>query len=301
MFNRSIFQGGELLPQVLEGLETGVLPQRLQHQRAKLHCCASLEAACQALDVGRVADAQRHLAAAERCLGVSSEVTGKPLCSQPCFKAFSATSQALQQQCKAVSGCSGKVTGKLRRRHSKSNSGQLHCNGEPTAPLEAGLRCTDAADVEAAAGALGVRTVHQTDARAQLVLRTTQLPDCSSRGSDGRRGCSLALLHDLYDTGSYHPCCNLFISSLYTGVSCSGDEAEWLDAVAQGMPDQAGARTNSNKASHANGSSVRAKELEGLTGDSDVLLVPKLETADGEPTCSFDICCPVLTITLSIF
>ena len=62
-------------------------------------------------------------------------------------------------------------------------------------------------------------------------------------------------------------------------VSRSGDEAEWLDTAAQGVPDQAGART-----SHANGSSVRAKELEGLSGDSDVLPVPKLETADGEPT-----------------
>ena len=80
-------------------------------------------------------------------------------------------------------------------------------------------------------------------------------------------------------------------------VSRSGDEAEWLDAAAQGVPDPAGARTNSNAASHANGSSVRAKELEGLSGDSDVLMVPKLETADGEPTSSFNIRCPVLTIT----
>ena len=67
-------------------------------------------------------------------------------------------------------------------------------------------------------------------------------------------------------------------------MSCSGDEAEWLDAAAQGMPDQDGTRTGSDKASQANGRSVRAKELEGLSGDSDVLLVPKLETADGEPT-----------------
>ena len=35
-----------------------------------------LEAVTQALDVGRVADAQKHLTAAELCLGVSSEVTG---------------------------------------------------------------------------------------------------------------------------------------------------------------------------------------------------------------------------------
>ena len=79
-------------------------------------------------------------------------------------------------------------------------------------------------------------------------------------------------------------------------MSCSGDEAEWLDAAAQGMPDQAGARTNSKAASHVNGSSVRAKELEGLTGDSDVLMVPKLETADGEPTSSPLLGCVVLII-----
>ena len=124
---------------MLEGLETGELPQRLQHQRAELRCCASLEAACQALDVGRVADAQRHLAAAERCLGVSSEVTGKPLCSQPCFKAFSATSQALQQQCKAVSGCSGKMMGKLRRRHSMSIQVSCIAMGNPLLLLKQAL------------------------------------------------------------------------------------------------------------------------------------------------------------------
>ena len=80
-------------------------------------------------------------------------------------------------------------------------------------------------------------------------------------------------------------------------MSCSGDEAEWLDAVAQGVPDQAGAGTGSSKASHANGSSMRAKELEGLSGDSDVLLVPKLETADGESTHSLVLGHLVLIVT----
>ena len=67
-------------------------------------------------------------------------------------------------------------------------------------------------------------------------------------------------------------------------VPRSGDEAEWLDTMAQGMPDQADTGTGSSRASQANGSSVRAKELEGLSGDSDVLMVPKLETGDGEST-----------------
>ena len=91
---------------MLEGLETGELPQRLQRQRAKLQCCTSLEAACQALDVGRVADAQRHLAAAEQFLGVSSEVTGKSRAPAFLIRACtsSAITQALQQHCKTVSG-----------------------------------------------------------------------------------------------------------------------------------------------------------------------------------------------------
>ena len=55
-------------------------------------------------------------------------------------------------------------------------------------------------------------------------------------------------------------------------VACSGDEAEWLDACASGQPDQA----------HAGTSSMRSKELEGLSSDSDVLPVPKFVNAEGE-------------------
>ena len=69
---------------MLDGLQAGELPQQLQRHRPQLQCCASMEAACQALDVGRVADAQRHLAAAEQRLGVSSEVTGK--CKAPALQ-----------------------------------------------------------------------------------------------------------------------------------------------------------------------------------------------------------------------
>ena len=43
----------------------------------ELQGCLRMEAAVQALDLGRVADAQEHLTAAEQCLGVSSEGTGK--------------------------------------------------------------------------------------------------------------------------------------------------------------------------------------------------------------------------------
>lgn len=69
--------------QVLEGLQDGQkLPQQLQGQQRQLQACGHMEAAAQALDVGRVAGAQHHLEAAEQCLGVSSEVTGKTL--SPC-------------------------------------------------------------------------------------------------------------------------------------------------------------------------------------------------------------------------
>ena len=132
---RASFDGEELLPQVLEGLETGQLPQQLQRKRSELCCCASLEAACQALDVGRIADAQRHLAAAERCLGVSSEVTGKReasvLLSRACFL-FAITQAFLQQGCKVVSGLSGKVTMGMQG---------CHRNQEPAAPVKAGFCC----------------------------------------------------------------------------------------------------------------------------------------------------------------
>ena len=62
--------------QVLDGGRGDQLPRQLQGRRRELQGCMHLEAVTQALDVGRVADAQKHLAAAEQCLGVSSEVTG---------------------------------------------------------------------------------------------------------------------------------------------------------------------------------------------------------------------------------
>ena len=64
--------------QVLEGLQGGQLPRQLHGRRRELQGCLHMEAAAQALDVGRVAGAQKHLAAAEQCLGASSEVTGEP-------------------------------------------------------------------------------------------------------------------------------------------------------------------------------------------------------------------------------
>ena len=88
----------------------GELPQQLQCKRSELRCCANLEAACQALDVGRVADAQRHLAAAEESLGVSSEVTGKRKACVLLIRActLSAVTQvSLQQQCKKAPGSVG--------------------------------------------------------------------------------------------------------------------------------------------------------------------------------------------------
>jgi hypothetical protein len=70
------------MPQVLEGLQDGQkLPQQLRGQQRQLQACGHMEAAVQALDVGRIAGAQHHLEAAEQCLGVSSEVTGKTLSS----------------------------------------------------------------------------------------------------------------------------------------------------------------------------------------------------------------------------
>ncbi|CAL5228170.1 g11251 [Coccomyxa viridis] len=153
----------QLTEEVLEGLQGDQLPPQLQGRRKELQSCLRMEAVVQALDVGRVADAQKHLIAAEQRMGVSSEVTG----------------------------------------------------------------------------ALGVRTVHQTDARAQLVVRTARQGDLSSTDD-------------------------------------SGDEAEWLDACAGGQPDEAQAAS-----SQPSQSSMRSKELEGLSGDSDVLPVPKFVNAEG--------------------
>ncbi len=61
---------------MLEGLQGDQLPPQLHSRRKELQGCLHMEAVVQALDVGRVADAQKHLMAAEQCLGVSSEVTG---------------------------------------------------------------------------------------------------------------------------------------------------------------------------------------------------------------------------------
>ena len=59
-------------------------------------------------------------------------------------------------------------------------------------------------------------------------------------------------------------------------VACSGDEAEWLDACARGQPDQAQAGP-----SQSSQSSMRSKELEGLSADSDILPVPVFVNAEG--------------------
>ena len=282
---RASFDGEELLPQVLEGLETGQLPQQLQRKRSELCCCASLEAACQALDVGRIADAQRHLAAAERCLGVSSEVTGKReasvLLSRACFL-FAITQAFLQQGCKVVSGLSGKVTMGMQG---------CHRNQEPMLLLKQAL---DAQML------LTLKLLQEPWACGQCIRQmhvrswSCAQHSCQIAAAGAARAGETApwsplsqLLHDTcngMDRGMILVALQGVHEQLITdGVSCSGDEAEWLDARwPREMPDQAGAGTGSSKASHANGSSMRAKELEGLSGDSDVLLVPKLETADGE-------------------
>ena len=62
--------------QVLEGLQADQLPLQLQGRSKELQGCLHMEAVVQALDVGRIADVQKHLTAAEQCLGLSSEVTG---------------------------------------------------------------------------------------------------------------------------------------------------------------------------------------------------------------------------------
>ena len=62
---------------------------------------------------------------------------------------------------------------------------------------------------------------------------------------------------------------------------CSGDEAEWLDATAKGQPDQDSTNIGNSGANQGSQSSARAKELEGLTSDSDVLTVPKFVDAEG--------------------
>lgn len=64
-------------------------------------------------------------------------------------------------------------------------------------------------------------------------------------------------------------------------MACSGDEADWLESAAKGQPIEAAARTGEGSSGHVSHSSVRAKEMEGLTGESDVLLVPRFVDTDG--------------------
>ena len=92
-----------------------------------------------------------------------------------------------------------------------------------------------------AAGALGVRTVHQVDAKAQLLVRSLPAAGGSSSNEDVAEE--------------------------------SGDEAEWLDAAASGQiteEDSAAAQP-----------SGRSAELQGLSGESDVLPVPRFVAAEG--------------------
>ena len=64
-------------------------------------------------------------------------------------------------------------------------------------------------------------------------------------------------------------------------VACSGDEAERLDSCARGQLDQAHATAGDAGSSQFSQSSMRSKELEGLSGDSDVLAVPKFVDVEG--------------------
>ena len=64
-------------------------------------------------------------------------------------------------------------------------------------------------------------------------------------------------------------------------MACSGDEADWLESAAKGQPSEAAARIGEGSSGHVSQSSARAKEMEGLTGESDVLLVPKFVDAEG--------------------
>ena len=68
----------------------------------------------------------------------------------------------------------------------------------------------------------------------------------------------------------------LDIMMVNVSAARSCDEAEWLDACARGQSDQAQAGS-----SQPSQSSMRSKELEGLSGDSDVLPVPKFVNAEG--------------------
>lgn len=93
-------------------------------------------------------------------------------------------------------------------------------------------------------GALGVRTVHQKDAKAQLVVQTSHSEAAGSAGD-------------------------------------SGDEAEWLDAAADGSA-AAGAADAPAEAER----SARSVELQGLSADSDVLPVPRFKGVQLPPHCN---------------
>ena len=103
-------------------------------------------------------------------------------------------------------------------------------------------------DVRCPAGALGVRTVHQVDAKAQLLVRA--LPKQANSLAAAQQKCAAS-----DDEGS-------------------GDEAGWLDAAAS--------RQLSGRMRHEAAQAERvaeqlraATELQGLTGDSDVLPAPR--------------------------
>ena len=94
------------------------------------------------------------------------------------------------------------------------------------------------------AGVLGVRTEHQQDAKAQLVVRTARAPTLSPTPQAGENGAAAA-------NGA----------GAGEGGSTSGDEAEALDAAAAGGP---------------------RGELADLSGASDVLPTPRLlDAGDG--------------------
>ncbi|BDA46600.1 Tetratricopeptide repeat protein 27 [Coccomyxa sp. Obi] len=97
-------------------------------------------------------------------------------------------------------------------------------------------------DVEVT-GALGVRTVHQRDAKAQLVVKTYEAPSDESAAE-------------------------------------SGDESDWLDAAAAGAA--AGGESGASDAQHSAAQSARKMELEGISGDSEVLPVPRFINAEGD-------------------
>ena len=107
------------------------------------------------------------------------------------------------------------------------------------------------------AGALGMRTVHQVDAKAQLLVR--MLP----KQTGGLAAAEQRAAADDNNEGS-------------------GDEAGWLDAAASGQ--LSGARQEAS-AQAGGRPSARAADLQGMTGDSDVLPAPRFVGASGGAPC----------------